>query len=592
MARRSLRRWLWRAALCALTLAAFAFLLPDAVRAEALYRDASQDARAYRRSVSALNAGELSPGGRQIWSNSVETDEDVARRTVLFRTDGHKPACAEVSANTEGLECLLLGPDGQGVMRLSTAAEARRAVQWLLGQPWIIYAETDGMIGAADFESWAVPMMRLDGYLSFAAGWGTGDAVVAVLDSGTYPHEMYRDRLLTGGYDYVDDDEDPFNDEYGHGTNVTGVIADGTRGAEVYLYPIRILNASGDGKVSNAIAAISEACDAGVDVVNLSLAAKASSAALEDAVTMAAARGVAVVVAAGNFGCDTAQVTPACVTTEGVIVVGAAERSGDDDVRAVYSCYGESVDVYAYGTEIRCCDIDDGYTVTSGTSLAAPHVSAACALMKLLHPSIQPAEIEARLKAAKGASEGLALKLGALIPSDEGFRLTAVCLAQGETLRLPVRALPETADEAITWTAEGGAIRVSGEGVVEALSPGGAALTASCRGFDDITVPVTVLEDGGGTLILPAGLTGISEEAFAGTHAGRVIIPEGVQSVAAGAFSNCGSLRIVEIAGAHTVLSPDAFGEGDAPLILCPRGSAALADAEERGWPYVAAGDR
>ena len=117
-------------------------------------------------------------------------------------------------------------------------------------------------------------------------------------------------------------------------------MADCTRGAPVTILNIRMLNESGNGTVSNLVNGLSEACDAGAEVINLSMAVKKVYASIDDAVIDAKDRGVTMVLAAGNYNCDTAEVSPANITDAGVIVVGAATVSGGADVRASYSDYG------------------------------------------------------------------------------------------------------------------------------------------------------------------------------------------------------------------------------------------------------------
>ena len=553
-------------------------------RAETHLVDASGDASAYARAVAGMNR--TIQGSGTLRSRSANAGE-----TVLCRTDGRDPGAD--FPGSDALETLLLGPDGRCTMRFSDAASAELAIDWLNSQAWVKYAERDGWIEAADisFESWAAQSMDMGDYLALAQGWGVGQRTVAVIDSGVWPHELIADKLTAGGYDYVDGDQDTTNDSYGHGTRVAGILADCTRSAPVLIHPIRVLNENGGGLISNVVNAISEACDAGADIINLSLAVRGTYTSLEDMVREAVSRGVVVVIAAGNYGINTSKVSPARVDAEGAIVVGAAERAGGVDYRADYSDFGDSVDVYAYGTNIRCCSSGGGYGTDTGTSMAAPHVSAACALMLLLDPGLSPSAVEARIKLAADHCGGVALKLTPLVPEEGYFSLRSLTLAVGETIPLPTAVFPATCGETFSWSASGGCVRVSESGLLEAVSPGSDALMATCRGLADYVIPVTVLEDGGGAIVLPEGTVSVGEEAFAGSGASRVELPATVQTVGAGAFADCPGLRLVIVRGVGTRLSEDAF-DGEDVVLVCPGGSAAMDAALDNGLQYLLLDDQ
>jgi cerevisin len=98
---------------------------------------------------------------------------------------------------------------------------------------------------------------------------------------------------------------------------------------------------------------------------------------INDAVTLLHRAGVPVTVAAGNYNEDACNSSPASAPT--AVTVGASNRG---DQRAWFSNFGRCVDMFAPGVEIRSAwpgwdgEDDDGEAVLSGTSMAAPHVSA------------------------------------------------------------------------------------------------------------------------------------------------------------------------------------------------------------------------
>ena len=175
------------------------------------------------------------------------------------------------------------------------------------------------------------------------------------------------------------------DDEYGHGTHVSGIAAAaGDNGQGVAgmawgsrLMIVRVLDASGSGWYSDVAAGIIYAVDNGARIINLSLGGSEDDLLLRDAVNYAATRGVLVVSAAGNvyYG-DTTVLYPAAY--DAAIAVAATNSS---DQRAVFSCYGPPVDLAAPGENIYSTEMGGGYHYMSGTSMATPHVSGLAALI-------------------------------------------------------------------------------------------------------------------------------------------------------------------------------------------------------------------
>ena len=281
--------------------------------------------------------------------------------------------------------------------------------------------------------------------LAIAAGAPGGRGVrVAVLDTGVaYANrgrfrrnpDLYPTRF-TRPYDFVDDDRYP-NDENGHGTHVTGTIAQktnngfGTTGLAygVTIMPLRVLDAHGEGDASAIARAIRYAARNNAKVINMSLEFDSSitSSQIPDiiaAIRYAHRRGSIVVGAAGNAA-ETAVAYPA--RTSYVISVGGTTEHG---CQADYSNSGAGLDIVAPGggtdapNDDNQWDFDhcragetgrDIFQVTftrgvstfglpsgyQGTSMAAPHVSALAALIiatKVIGPKPTVQQVEARLK--------------------------------------------------------------------------------------------------------------------------------------------------------------------------------------------------
>ena len=313
--------------------------------------------------------------------------------------------------------------EGHYVLQFASSAEAREAWKKLKKKKTIKYAEPDRYLFAAadEFEredsqtvsSWGVSSTGCDKFSWYANKEKKSDSVtVAVVDSGIMKnHELFTGRLASAGeYDYYDRDEDA-SDEYGHGTQVAGVIAMCTSGiSSIRILPVRILSPTGATSFSKCAAAISE-LSGNVDIINLSVVSSRANSTLgtddlrngeylKETIKGAVQNGTVVVVAAGNADGDTAEYSPADITDEqadGCIVVTASNKNG-----IPHQNYGESVDLSAPGAGIVSACMSNGsvrrYCTKSGTSYAAPHVSAAAAMLKLCNPGLSPSQIETILE--------------------------------------------------------------------------------------------------------------------------------------------------------------------------------------------------
>jgi subtilisin len=242
-----------------------------------------------------------------------------------------------------------------------------------------------------------------------SAGINGAGVRVAVIDTGIdYIHDDPDDTPYvvdpeflsnySGGFDFVNNDADPYDDN-GHGTHVAGILAAEKNGylvsgvaPGVDLFALKILNANGEGDVSSLILALQWALDSDIDVANMSLGTHELSPALETAVSNAAAQGLLMVAASGNvnpliwqellFGCP--------VTYPGAYpAVLATTFTNPNDALTGYSCTGPEVDVASPGdavfspVPIGSCMLCKpwGYDALSGTSMASPHLAGTVALL-------------------------------------------------------------------------------------------------------------------------------------------------------------------------------------------------------------------
>ena len=560
-------------------------------KADTITYDYTNDFHSYARKVAQLNQEQQDIQPACIDDGKKHSTTYLV--ALLCKTDGREIDFSEVSPLY-----IVAGPRNRFTLFFSSYDQCMVAVSNLKRLEGIIYVEPDCEVhansihdeesqpAAHSFHSWGASQMNLGNYLDYTEIWGTGSASIAVVDSGVFPHSLIRGKILSSGYDYIDGDEDSLNDLFGHGTNVAGIIADCTAGKSVYIYPIRVLDNKGSGKMSNVVNAVYEAKTQGVNIINLSLESTVMSEALDDAILEAVSSGVTVVVAAGNSSCNTSEVCPAHLTNSGVIVVGAAEGSNGSYNLASYSNYGSSVDVYAFGTGITCCSRSGGYSSETGTSMAAPHISALCAMMHLIHPGLSPGQVERRLQIASvGTGSIIVPNSSLMIPVAVGFNLSSVKMTVGDLLTLPAVAFPESANETITYQSSDEQIVVFQNDSLMAIGNGTATINVSCKGFDNTTFQVTVDDFPISTICLPETLEKIEDEAFYGaSFISKVIIPESVYTIGNSVFENCDFLQWIMIPNTVMVMGENTFSEA---IILCSRWGPIYEYSVEHGLQYI-----
>ena len=205
------------------------------------------------------------------------------------------------------------------------------------------------------------------------------------------------------------------DDKHGHGTHVAGVI--GARGNNdrgiaglcwsLKIVAVRVLDADGHGNWSREIAGIDYAIKAGAKVINASYGGPSGSEIVRDAIRRARDKGVLVVAAAGNFGdnADAKPVFPAAYPDDNILSVAATNSK---DKLASFSNFGaQTVDLAAPGDHVASTFWKSDYAYMSGTSMAAPYVAAAAAMLRKHHSSWDFGDVSSRLRKSGDALKAL-----------------------------------------------------------------------------------------------------------------------------------------------------------------------------------------
>lgn len=459
-------------------------------------------------------------------------------------------------------------------------------------------------------------LQSISAYQAWQYGTGSKDVVVAIIDSGidlthqdliknvwTNPGEIAGDGIDNEGNGYVDDihgwnfnnNTNNVQDNYGHGTHIAGIIgaeANNSLGVaginwNVSLMPLKFMDDKGIGWTGGAVNAMNYVSMMktvyGINIVvaNASWGGGTGfSNMLYGAIQKLNDAGVVLTVAAGNNGSnnDITPRYPSCFDVNNVISVGALSKY--DGVSLVgFSNYGvASVDLAAPGSIILSTIPWNNYGYLSGTSMAAPQVAGAVALLNSVKPGISVSEVKAAIFSSVDkvpelfgkVATGGKLNVGAAMANVLGLPYDSNILPVGnissQNLRsisgwakdpnspnssILVRLIIDGADRGSVWTGVGGSWTFNlggltiGDHVINVEARDSQANSWSNVGSSHVNIPAPIVRVGYLRLDRVAGWA-FSERSGAGPVVVRVVVNG---RVVAGQWANLYRPALIPVVG-------------------------------------------
>ena len=317
-------------------------------------------------------------------------------RTFLLHTDA--PVSIRDMINDFASLSEVSYAEPNGILKtFGVANDSLFSNQWALRNSGQAVAVNGTVVGLRDSD--------IDMPEAWEVSTGSNAVILSIIDSGVdYNHPEFAGRIVAG-FDFVNNDADPMDDN-GHGTACAGIAAaSGNNGQGIAgidwncrIMPVKVFDAAGSGTDAWVANGFIFAADNGASVLSFS-GGGAHSLTLQNAIDYAYSLDAVIVAARGNNN-NTTPLYPASYSN----VIAVAALSPCDERKSGTSCDGENwwgssfgadVDVIAPGVRIHTTDIlgaggfsgGDYYNTFNGTSAATPHVSGVAAIIRSLRPN-------------------------------------------------------------------------------------------------------------------------------------------------------------------------------------------------------------
>lgn len=343
--------------------------------------------------LSSLNENfyEVSNNGDEI----VVSEKKYTNRIIVYYEGNLEPYKTDDYA--EGL--------GYHIYQYSSREETEEAYNYYSSLDYVESVGYDDVVNASEisdsestssgYYSWGAEVIGVPDFIAYL-NYTVDDfptVYIAVLDSGiNTQHFLFENRIASEyGRNFTGGAQDDFEDDFRHGSHVSGIIANLTK-ENVKIVPLKVLDNTGNGTVAMIIDAINyveelnSKYNLNIRFMNMSLGVEAEDGGIYNNYTLESCisrvynngNGITSVVAAGNKSRDTHTSSPGNISDS--FVVSALD---EDLTLASYSNHGSTVDVSAPGTNILSAYKNSPTAMyeDSGTSMATPHVTAVFALL-------------------------------------------------------------------------------------------------------------------------------------------------------------------------------------------------------------------
>jgi len=401
-------------------------------------------------SISSISSNSLGSSGISANALSTRLAPHVANRLIVkFKPGAMATQVNQLKTSLGVISSKTISLTGAQIWNLSGNVSVEQALAAQKSNPLFAYIEPDYIVTKGALtpkatlpndpgfnqlwglnntgQSGGTPDADIDAPEAWDIQKGNPNLVIGVIDTGvdynhpdlvgniwTNPGEIAGDGIDNDSNGYIDDirgwdfayDDNNPSDVDGHGTHVAGTIAGkGNNGVGVTgvawnakIMPLKFLDDTGSGTLSDAILAIDYATAKGVKLTNNSWGGGGFSQALYDSINAAGQQGKALfIAAAGNssVNADINPMYPAGYNLANIVSVASTTRT---DSLSYFSNYGlTSVDLGAPGSDIYSLAPNGGYATLSGTSMASPHVAGAAALLWSQNPTWTAQQVKAAL---------------------------------------------------------------------------------------------------------------------------------------------------------------------------------------------------